>query len=158
MRRFAIGALVSAGILALMPGGESMALDSMPSVGQPVDIASSAYQYRADRKPEENSPESWLALMRYAGQPLNKPVDVNAPAIKQALCGLLWEEIRPLQRLELTWASRATRRPAPEEVVITTLDAQSSASSWWNNLQAAGKPVTDADLVCAVYAAMRFRS
>ena len=68
-------------------------------VGQPVDIASSAYQYRADRKADENPPESWLALMRYANLPLNKPVDVKAPAIKQALCGLLWEEIRPVQ----TW-------------------------------------------------------
>ena len=66
-------------------------------VGQPVDIAPSAYQYRADRKAEENPPESWLALMRYANMPLNKPLDVNAPAIKQALCGLLWEEIRPVQ-------------------------------------------------------------
>ena len=35
-------------------------------VGQPADIASSAYQYRADRKPEENPPESWLAVMRFA--------------------------------------------------------------------------------------------
>ena len=93
-------------------------------MGQPADIAPSAYQYRADRKAEENPPESWLALMRYANQPLNKPVDVNAPAIKQALCGLLWEEIRPVQRLELTWSADAKRRPAPEELAITTLDNQ----------------------------------
>ena len=44
-------------------------------VGQFADVSSSAYQYRADRKAEENSPESWLALMRYANQPLNKPFD-----------------------------------------------------------------------------------
>ena len=55
-------------------------------VGQPADIAPSAYLYRADRKPEENSPESWLALMHYAGMPLNKPMDMNAPAIKRVLC------------------------------------------------------------------------
>ncbi len=67
--------------------------------GQPVDIAPSAYQYRADREAEDNPPESWLALMRYAKLPLNKPVDVNDPAIKQALCGLLWEEIRPVQTI-----------------------------------------------------------
>ena len=60
-------------------------------VGQPADIAPSAYLYRADRKPAENAPESWLALMRYAHQPLNQPADVNAPAIKRVLCALLWE-------------------------------------------------------------------
>src|SRR5208282_3476527 len=100
-------------------------------VGQPVDIAPSAYQYRAGRKPDENPPESWLALMRYANEPLNKPLDVTGPAIKRALCGLLWEEIRPLQRLELIWPANAQRRPEPEEVIITTLDSQGTASSWW---------------------------
>jgi hypothetical protein len=44
-------------------------------VNRPVDIASSAYQYRADRKAEENPPESWLAIMYYAKLPLNKPLD-----------------------------------------------------------------------------------
>ena len=110
-------------------------------MGQPADIAPSAYQYRADRKAEENAPESWLALMRYANQPLNKPVDRSAPAIKQALCGLLWEEIRPVQRLELTWTGSAQRRPAPEDVVITTLDNRGTASSWWNNLAAAKRAI-----------------
>jgi hypothetical protein len=110
-------------------------------VGQPADIAPSAYQYRADRQPEENAPESWLAVMRYAGRPLNKPVDVQAPAIKQALCALLWEEIRPVRQLELTWPADAKNRPAPEELVVTTLDQQGSASSWWNNLKAVKKPV-----------------
>ena len=82
--------------------------------GKPADIASSAYQYRADRKPDQNQPESWLALMQYANQPLNKPVDVNAPAIKQALVGLLWEEIRPVKTLELTWAADAKHGPPPK--------------------------------------------
>ena len=110
-------------------------------VGQPADIASSAYQYRADRRPEENPPESWLALMRYANVPLNKPVDVTAPACQQVLCGLLWEEIRPVGQLELTWPPDARRRPAPEDLVITTLDPLTTASSWWNNLGAAAKAV-----------------
>ena len=82
--------------------------------GQPADIATSAYLYRADRKPEENAPESWLALMRYAGMPLNKPADVNAPAIKQVLCALLWEEIRPIRtrRIDLgRRRARPARRP-----------------------------------------------
>ena len=109
--------------------------------GQPADIAMSAYLYRADRKPEENAPESWLAMMRYAGMPLNKPADVNAPAIKQVLCALLWEEIRPIRQLELTWAADAKNRPTPEELTVTTLDNQGTASSWWNNLKAVRKAV-----------------
>jgi hypothetical protein len=103
-------------------------------VGQPADMAPSAYLYRADRKPAENAPESWLALMRYAHQPLNQPADVNAPAIKRALCALLWEEIRPIKRLELTWAANEQPRPSPADISITTLDQQGTASSWWNNL------------------------
>jgi hypothetical protein len=113
-------------------------------VGQPADIAASAYQYRADRKAEENPPESWLALMHYSGQPLNKPVNVDAPAVKQALCALLWEEIRPVHTVELTWGADALRRPAPEDLVITTLDQQGAASSWWNNLGAKQQAVKPA--------------
>ena len=122
--------------------------NSIASAGQPADIASSAYQFRADRKAEQNAPESWFALMRYAGQPLNKPADLNDPAIKQALCGLLWEEIRPVKTLQLTWAADAKRRPAPEELAITTLNNQGSASSWWNNTIAEKqtiKPTVSAD-------------
>jgi len=110
-------------------------------VGTCADIAPSAYQYRADRRPEDNPPESWLALMWFAHQALNKPVNVNAPAIKQVLCGLLWEEIRPVQRIELTWSAGLNRRPGPNDVAITTLDNKGSSSSWWNNLNAVPKPV-----------------
>ena len=113
----------------------------MDKLGEPVDIASSAYDYRADRRPKENAPESWLLLMRYAGQPLNEPPDMGALAIRQALCGLLWEEIRPVQQVELSWAVTARRRPSPEELVITTLDNQGTASSWWNNLAAGQKVI-----------------
>ena len=115
--------------------------DTDKLVGTPVDIAPSAYLYRANRNVEENPPESWLALMQYAGMPLNKPMDVTAPAIKQALCGLLWEEIRPVTELELTWTADAKHRPPPEELAVTTLDNQGAASSWWNNLNAAKKAV-----------------
>ena len=82
-------------VMANFGWGAETDLDKL--VGRQVDIAPSAYQYRADRIAEDNPPESWLALMRYANLPLNQPLDLNAPAIKQVLCGLLWEEIRPVQ-------------------------------------------------------------
>lgn len=110
-------------------------------VGKPVDIASSAYQYRADRKPTDNPPESWLAVMRFAGQALNKPADTNAPKVKQVVSAFLWEEIRPVQQVEVIWSNDAARRPGTEQLVVTTLDHQGPASSWWNNLKAVQKPV-----------------
>jgi len=110
-------------------------------VGQPANIATSAYQYRADRAADANPPESWIALMRYAGQALNTPPDMNAPALKQVLCGLLWEEIRPVQHLELRWKMDGRRRTAPEHLVITALVNNGTASSWWNNLDAERKTV-----------------
>ncbi len=121
--------------------GERAGEDFTTRIGQPADIAPSAYQYRADRKSAENDPESWLALMRYAGQPLNRPVDVNSPAIQRVLRALLWEEIRPIQRLELTWDSPVQPQPPAREISISTLDQQGTASSWWNNLAAAQKPL-----------------
>jgi hypothetical protein len=84
-------------------------------VGLPVDIASSAYRYRADRAAAENPPESWLALMWYAGQPLNRPIDLHAPAMARVLCSLLWEEIRPIETVELSWPASGYR-PAPDEL------------------------------------------
>jgi len=117
-------------------------------VGQAADIAPSAYLYRADRKPAENAPESWLALMRYARQPLNQPADVSAPAIRRVLSTLLWEEIRPIQRIELTWTAKDQPSPSPAAISITALDAQGTASSWWNNLvptQKAVNPAVTAD-------------
>jgi hypothetical protein len=145
--------MLAIGLSAGLPArAESPDLDKL--VGQPADIASSAYQYRADRKPDANAPESWFALMRYANQPLNKPADLSAPAIKQALCGLLWEETRPVKTLELTWAADATHQPKPEALAITTLVNQGSASSWWNNMAAvkqAVKPTLSADGKTYVY-------
>jgi hypothetical protein len=124
------------------------------TVGQPADIAPSAYVYRADRAPADNAPESWLALMRYAGQPLNKPADLSDPAMKRVLCGLLWEEIRPMQRLELTWAEHDQRQPSPTNIVLTVLSHQGTASSWWNNLASVRKelqPTLSADGKTYVY-------
>ena len=114
-------------------------LDKLTS--QAVDIAPSAYQWRADRKPEDNPPESWLAVMRFAGQPLNQPADPEAPAVQQVIGAWLWEEIRPVQRIELVWPADAQLMPTPEDLTITTLNAKGTASSWWNNLDAVKLPV-----------------
>lgn len=51
-------------------------------VGQPADIAPSAYQYRADRKPEDNPPEVEF---------LFSALTHKKPGV---ICGLLWEETR----------------------------------------------------------------
>ncbi len=144
----ASGMLAAVQAVATTPTGAESPATMPPSlqdlgslVGTPANIAPSAYQYRADRRPGENPPESWLALRWYSHQTLNKPMDVNAPAIKQVLCGLLWEEIRPVQRIELTWSTDLKRRPAPGEVAITTLENKGSSSSWWNNLEAVPQPI-----------------
>ena len=118
--------------------------DLTAQVGLTVSIAPSAYLYRADRNPAENAPESWFALMRYAHQPMNQRVDVKEPAIQRALCALLWEEIRPIQRLELTWTANEQPRPLPADLSITTLEHQGTASSWWNNLAPVPKTVAPA--------------
>ena len=136
-------------------GQERRLADLEKMVGQPVDIAPrTAYQYRADRQPRENPPESWIALMKFAGQPLNKPADVNAPAMKKVLCGLLWEEVRPVRRVEITWSANRRRRPEPGELLVTFFDAESVAGkssvnipTWWNAavLREAGSPRVSAD-------------
>ncbi|MCX5669999.1 MAG: hypothetical protein NTU94_01585 [Planctomycetota bacterium] len=122
-------------------------------VGQPVDIAPSAYLYRADRRAEANPPESWILLMQYANLPFDKPVDVNAPAARKALCGLLWEEVRPVRRVELAWPAGA--RPSPEEVALSYFDASDgNAHTWWNprTIREAGPPQVSADGRTYVYA------
>ena len=70
------------------------------------------------------------------------------------MCALLWEEIRPVKTLELTWPADAKRQPTPEELAITTLNNQGSANSWWNNLTAvkqAVKPTVSGDGKMYVY-------
>jgi len=123
-------------------------------VGQPADIASSAYSYRADRKADENPPESWILLMQYASLPFDRPVDVNAPAIKKALCGLLWEEVRPVRRLELSWPAEAKSWPGPDEIVVYYFDATDAAAhTWWNprTVKEVGKPDVSPDKHTYVY-------
>jgi len=110
------------------------------SSDQTVDISASAYRFRADVEPGENDPESWLAVKYFAGQPINQPTRLDDPAIKRVLTAHLWEEIRPIRAIVLNWGENSKRRPKPEDLEIVTLDNVGSASSWWNNLQAAPKP------------------
>lgn len=116
-------------------------------VGSAADLASSAYQYRADRAPNQNPPEAWILMMQHAGLPFDQAVDVNTPAVKRALCGLLWEEVRRIRRIEFVWPESG-RKPAPEEVALTYLDAtDDTAHTWWNprTIKEAGKPTVSPD-------------
>ena len=106
-------------------------LSQQDMVGQPVDIASSAYQYRSDRTPSSNPPESFIAVKYFAHQSLNALFKSDAPAVKECLTSLLWEEIRPVQTLELAWPGS---HPASDSVVVTALVNNGASSSWWNNL------------------------
>ena len=123
--------------------------------GRPADIASSAQLYRSDRKGEQNPPESWIMLIQYAGLPYDRPVNTHSPVVKRVLCGLLWEEVRPVRRIELSWAGDAKRRPSPDEVVLTYFDTtDKNAHTWWNPLtkKQAGKGEVSADGRTLVYA------
>jgi hypothetical protein len=116
--------------------------------GQPADIVPSAYFYRADRRTEENPPEAWVLLMQHANLPFEQPVNTNAPAVKQALCGLLWEEVRPVRRLVLSWPPEATNKPAPEQLVVSCFNGQDdTAHTWWNprTVKEAAAPEVSAD-------------
>ena len=127
-------------------------------LGRPADVASSAYAYRADRSPEQNPPESWILLIQYAGLPYDEPPDMNAPAVKQALCGLLWEEVRPIRRVELSWNGAAARIPPPDQLTLTYFDtSDQNAHTWWNPLTktTAGPPEVSADGRTCVFAIPR---
>ena len=117
--------------------------------GQPANIAPSAYQYRSDRPAEENPPESWIGLMKYTDLPFDKVVDVNAPAVKEVLCGLFWEEVRRIRRVELVWSDEPLRQPKSEEILLTFFDAEAKGSSplWWSKtaLRQVDRPVVSAD-------------
>ena len=116
--------------------------------GQPADIAPSAYLYRADRRAEENPPEAWILLMQHANLPFDKPPDRNAQAVKQALCGLLWEEVRPVRRLVLSWPRKGKRVPQPDQLVVSCFDGRDdTAHTWWNprTVKKAPAPEVSAD-------------
>ncbi|MBN2217222.1 MAG: hypothetical protein JW719_07585 [Pirellulales bacterium] len=140
--------------------------DADTLAGQPADVAPSAYQYRGDRATDQNPPEGWILMMQYANLPYDKPVDTNTPAVKKALCGLLWEEVRPVRRFELSWPADAKNRPAPDQLTLCyfdgnsvspspwyAVDADRGAHIWWNprTVKEAEKPVVSADGRTYVY-------
>ncbi len=117
-------------------------------VGEPADIAHSAYLYRADRGATENPPEAWVLLMQHANLPFDEPVNTNAPAVRQALCGLLWEEVRPVRRLVLSWPPEVKNKPAPGELAVSYFNGQdNTAHTWWNprTIKEAAPPEVSAD-------------
>ncbi len=87
-------------------------------------------------------------LMQFANLPFSQPPDVDHPAIKQVLCGLLWEEVRKVRRIELLWPAEGRSQPGPEEVTLSFFDtADDTAHTWWNprTVAAAGKPEVSVD-------------
>ena len=99
-------------------------------------------------EPEQNPPESWILLMQYANLPFNQPVAVSDRALGQVLCGLLWEEVRPMRKVELSWTADQLPRPSADNLVLVYFDAtDSNAHTWWNprTIKEAGKPEVSPD-------------
>jgi hypothetical protein len=115
--------------------------------GKPADIVPSAYKYRRDRAADQNDPETWILLMQYAGQRIDRPADVNAPEIKRVLCAFLWEEVRPIRRVELVWTDG--ERPSPSDISLIYSDTSvEGIHTWWNGctpMKDAGVPELAAD-------------
>ncbi|MGD0898266.1 MAG: hypothetical protein ABR915_10560, partial [Thermoguttaceae bacterium] len=125
-RQACLGALIALGValgvqvsaLAAEPPKEPQPSDLDKLVGQPADIAPGAYLYRADRKPEENPPET--AFLFSAGIGHKK---------EGLLCGLLWEEPRAVNRVELLWPKEAGGPPRVEDVAIQW--KLCLGATWW---------------------------
>ncbi|HPD16468.1 MAG TPA: hypothetical protein PLE19_16055 [Planctomycetota bacterium] len=105
--------------IAMAQTARGGASDLAPMVGQPADIAPSAYLYRQDRAPAENPPETEIL---FSALPHKKA---------GVLCGLLWEEPRPVSRVELLWPADAKRIPSPGAVALRWLP-HGDSSSWWS--------------------------
>jgi hypothetical protein len=122
-------ALYAAALLLSANLAEAKApVDLNKLVGQRVDIAPSAYVYRSDRTPKQNPAESWIGLIQYAGLPYDKPVDVNAPEVRKVLCGLLWEEVRPVRQVELSWPPGDKGQPSADSIALRYFDATDGTS------------------------------
>ncbi len=117
--------------------------DLAPLVGQPADIAPSAYLYQPGREPGGNPPEAEFLFSAFK----HKRAGV--------LCGLLWEEPRPVSRVKLVWPAGAKAVPRPDDVVVRWLP-HGDSSSWWSRrggeLRMAAKPEVSPDGLSYVYA------
>ena len=123
---------------AVLMAGLSAALASQPAletkgppleelaglVGQPADIAPSAYQFRADRPAAQNPPETAFLFTNGVGHKR-----------EGVLCGLLWEEPRPVKRIELIWPKQPATLPQPEALAVRWF-SQGNSSSWWSRREA----------------------
>ncbi len=113
-----------------------------------ADVASSAYVYRADRALDRNPPEASILLMQMTGLPFERPMPSDSENVKPILCGLLWEEVRPLRRIEFSWPVDARSLPKPDELVLRYFDgADGAAHTWWNpcSIREATHPSIGAD-------------
>ena len=146
-------ALAAVAFVAVAAAAQQKTIEGL--AGQAADVAPSAYLFRSDRQATENPPEAWLLLAQWAGLPFDKPIDPNAPRLKKALCGLLWEEVRPVRRVELSWPGDAANRPSPGDVTVAFFDAtDATAHTWWNprTVREAAKPEVSVDGLVYTYA------
>ena len=102
------------------PAEQTAAVDLAKLVGQPADIAPSAYLYRADRRIQANPPETSFLFAGAVGHERDG-----------VICGLLWEEPRPVSRIELTWPPGAKPVPRARDIVVRWVP-HGNSSSWWS--------------------------
>ena len=106
--------------------------------GQPADMAPSAYEYRAGRSADENPPEAEFLFAALGHKKVG------------TLCGLLWEEPRPVSRVVVEWPAVLKAVPKPDQIVLRWFPEGGSAS-WWcragegTKLHKADKPSVSAD-------------
>jgi hypothetical protein len=94
-----IAVLTFAGFCSL-PASNAQAAGLEGLAGQAAEISASAYEYRADRSANQNPPETAFLFETGIGH-----------TQQGVLGGLLWEEPRAVDRIELTWPKEATPRP-----------------------------------------------
>ena len=104
----------------------AVAVDLEQSLGQPADIAPSAYLFRSDLRPEENPPETALLF-----------TNAIPHAKAGVLAGLLWEEPQPIARVELLWPEDASAVPPPRDLIIRW-QPHGPSSSWWSRRPGGG--------------------
>ena len=82
--------------------------------------------------------------MRYSGQPLNKPVDVSATGHQASPVYTALGRDPTGTEVGVDLGTECPTPARAENLAITTLDQQGTASSWWNNLSARQQTVKPA--------------